>query len=53
MTETKFNWALAKTISMELHVYDKENNYIAFDHEEEMIYFKFLRKILPPWFGGS
>lgn len=35
MTECTFNWRMMKTIFTQLHVYDKEKNYVPFDHQEE------------------
>lgn len=31
MTEAKFNWRLFRTIAAELHVFDRERNYVPFD----------------------
>lgn len=35
MTEAKFNWKMLKNIFTELHVYDKEKNYIPFDFDQK------------------
>eukprot|EP00803_Ostreobium_quekettii_P005669 evm.model.scf_2828.1 EVM.evm.TU.scf_2828.1 scf_2828:2413-3747(-) len=47
MTEANFNWRMMKSIFTELHVYDKEKNYIPIDHAKPEKFFTVQRKILP------
>ncbi|KAL3695200.1 hypothetical protein R1sor_009276 [Riccia sorocarpa] len=44
-----WNWRLMKTIMTECHIYDKEKNYVPFDHglEEESKVIGPLRKVMP------
>jgi len=47
MTECSFNWRMMKNIFTELHVYDKEKNYVPFDFAEEEAFFAAQRKVFP------
>ena len=49
MTEGTFNWRMMKTLFTQLHVYDKEKNYVPFDHgkEQEDAWLAIQRKVLP------
>ena len=45
MTEGAWNWRMMRHIFTELHFYDKEDNYIAFDHKEVEPFYKLQRQI--------
>lgn len=49
LNEASWNWRLMKTIMTVCHVYDKEQNYIAFDQlaPEESQPIKFLKSMMP------
>lgn len=49
MTECTFNWRMMKNIFTQLHVYDKEQNYVPFDHtkEREDPFLALQRRTLP------
>jgi omega-6 fatty acid desaturase (delta-12 desaturase) len=47
MTSCTFNWRMMKTIFTELHVYDKEKNYVPFDAQEPETFFEVQRKVIP------
>ena len=54
MTECHWNWRMMRTIFTELHFYNAEGEYTAFDHEREHLYWKLQRTFLPktstaPW----
>eukprot|EP00891_Asterochloris_glomerata_P002645 jgi/Astpho2/2645/Aster-06996 len=53
MTEGRFNWRMMKTIFTELHLYDEDANYIAFDWEKEDKLLAFQRKFLPEFFRSE
>jgi omega-6 fatty acid desaturase (delta-12 desaturase) len=47
MTSCTFNWRMMKTIFTELHVYDKDKNYVPFDAEQPQPFFELQRKVIP------
>jgi omega-6 fatty acid desaturase (delta-12 desaturase) len=47
MTSCTFNWRMMKTIFTELHVYDKEKNYVPFDADSPEAFFQMQRKVIP------
>lgn len=49
LNEAKWNWRLMKTIMTKCHIYDEENNYVAFDEglPEESKIIGFVRKMMP------
>ncbi|CAK8571093.1 unnamed protein product [Lathyrus sativus] len=51
MNEARWNWRLMKTIMTECHVYDKEQNYVAFDQldPKESRPITLLRKLMPQY----
>ena len=54
MTECHWNWRMMRSIFTELHFYDDEGRYTAFDHEKESFFWWFQRKFIPnviaaPW----
>ena len=51
LNEAAWNWRLMKTILTMCHVYNKEQNYIAFDEiaPEESQPIKFLKKVMPDY----
>lgn len=53
MTECSFNWRMMKTIFTELHIYDEDNNYVAFDWQKDDAFLQFQRKYLPNIFTPS
>ncbi|RVW97585.1 Retrovirus-related Pol polyprotein from transposon TNT 1-94 [Vitis vinifera] len=51
LNEARWNWRLMKTILTMCHVYNKEQNYVAFDNlaPEESQPIVFLRKVMPDY----
>lgn len=51
LNEAKWNWRLMKTIMTLCHVYDKEENYVAFDQlaPEESQPVAFLKRVMPDY----
>ncbi|KAF9680663.1 hypothetical protein SADUNF_Sadunf06G0144900 [Salix dunnii] len=51
LNEAKWNWRLMKTIMTLCHVYDKEENYVAFDQlaPEESQPIAFLKSVMPDY----
>jgi omega-6 fatty acid desaturase (delta-12 desaturase) len=49
LNEAKWNWRLMKTIMTKCHIYDEENNYVAFDEDlpEESKVIGFVRRMMP------
>jgi hypothetical protein len=47
MTSCTFNWKMMKTIFTELHVYDKNKNYVPFDAQKPETFFEVQRKVIP------
>jgi omega-6 fatty acid desaturase (delta-12 desaturase) len=47
MTSCTFNWRMMKTIFTELHVYDKDKNYVPFDAQQPETFFEVQRKVIP------
>jgi len=47
MTECDFNWRIMKNIFTELHVYDKEKNYVPMDQKKSEKFFTLQREYLP------
>jgi hypothetical protein len=47
MTEASWNWRMMKHIFTELHVYDEDANYVAFDYQKEEPFYCLQRKVLP------
>ena len=47
MTEARWNWRMMKVIFTELHFYDTEKNYKAFDSLKEDKFLALQRKLLP------
>eukprot|EP00879_Flechtneria_rotunda_P000185 GHRR01000256.1.p1 GENE.GHRR01000256.1~~GHRR01000256.1.p1 ORF type:complete len:427 (+),score=109.84 GHRR01000256.1:129-1409(+) len=47
MTRARFNWRMMKTIFTELHVYDKQKNYVPFDASKPEPFFEMQRKVIP------
>lgn len=47
MTSCTFNWRMMKTIFTELHVYDKDKNYVPFDAQQPETFFQVQRKVIP------
>jgi omega-6 fatty acid desaturase (delta-12 desaturase) len=47
MTSCTFNWRMMKTIFTELHVYDKDKNYVPFDAQKPETFFEVQRKVIP------
>lgn len=50
MTEARWNWRMMKVIFTELHFYDTEKNYKAFDNLKEDKFLALQRKLLPNTF---
>ena len=54
LNEAKWNWRLMKTILTICHIYDKDQNYVAFDElaPEESQPITFLKRVMPnnAWF---
>lgn len=51
LNEASWNWRLMKTIMTMCHVYDKEQNYVAFDQlaPQDSQPIKFLKKVMPDY----
>ena len=47
MTECTFNPRMVKTIVTQCHVYDEQNNYVAFDWEKDEPFFAMQRNAFP------
>ena len=47
MTEAAWNPRMMKTIFTELHLYDEDKNYAAFDYKKEEPFWAFQRRVLP------
>ncbi len=49
LNEAKWDWRLMKTIMTKCHIYDEENNYVAFDEgvPEESKIIGFVRRMMP------